>query len=195
MNTTSEQTVAEYKQHQLDMLVWQADVLEKNGRKQEAFEINQTARSKPELLRRTVLIVIALVSSVFTARAADEIAYIALPTGIGYAIDAKGARYPNAFCVRDTLSAPRPQYPYLSSTVGDSAAWARYPKGNGLYRLQIDLKTGCVTRVTIIKSTGTVGLDSVSTNAFAQWAFKPGKWKEVIIPTTVRTTWVRVISG
>ena len=39
MNTTGEQSVAEYEQHQLDMLLWQADVDERNGRKQEAFEI------------------------------------------------------------------------------------------------------------------------------------------------------------
>ena len=39
MNTTSEQTAAEYERHQLDMLLWQADVHERNARKQEAFEI------------------------------------------------------------------------------------------------------------------------------------------------------------
>jgi hypothetical protein len=39
MNTTGEQSVAEYEQHQLDMLLWQAHVDERNGRKQEAFEI------------------------------------------------------------------------------------------------------------------------------------------------------------
>jgi hypothetical protein len=39
MNTTSEQTAAKYEQHQLDMLLWQADVHERNARKQEAFEI------------------------------------------------------------------------------------------------------------------------------------------------------------
>jgi hypothetical protein len=39
MNTTSEQMVAESEQHQLDMVLWQADVHERNGRKQEAFEI------------------------------------------------------------------------------------------------------------------------------------------------------------
>jgi hypothetical protein len=39
MNITSEQTVTEYEEHRFDMLVWQADVHEKNGRKQEAFEI------------------------------------------------------------------------------------------------------------------------------------------------------------
>jgi hypothetical protein len=39
MNTTSAQTVTEYEQHRVDMLLWQADVHERNGRKQEAFEI------------------------------------------------------------------------------------------------------------------------------------------------------------
>ena len=39
MDTTSEQTVAEDEEHQLDMLRWQAEVHERNGRKQEAFEI------------------------------------------------------------------------------------------------------------------------------------------------------------
>ena len=39
MTSTSEQTVAEYEHHQLDMLLWQADVHERNGRKQEAFQI------------------------------------------------------------------------------------------------------------------------------------------------------------
>ena len=32
-------TVTEYEQHRLDMLLWQADVHERNGKKQEALEI------------------------------------------------------------------------------------------------------------------------------------------------------------
>ena len=40
MNTTSEQTVAECEEHQLDMLLWQADVRDRNGKKEEAFEIS-----------------------------------------------------------------------------------------------------------------------------------------------------------
>jgi hypothetical protein len=39
MITTNEPKVTEYEQHQLDMLLRQADVYERNGRKQEAFEI------------------------------------------------------------------------------------------------------------------------------------------------------------
>jgi hypothetical protein len=39
MNTTSGQAGTECEQHRLDMLLWQADVHEKSGKKQEAFEI------------------------------------------------------------------------------------------------------------------------------------------------------------
>jgi hypothetical protein len=39
MNTTVAHTVTEYEQHQLNMLLWQAGVHARNGRKQEAFEI------------------------------------------------------------------------------------------------------------------------------------------------------------
>jgi hypothetical protein len=39
MTATSAQTATEYEQHQLDMLLWQADVHERNGRKHEACDI------------------------------------------------------------------------------------------------------------------------------------------------------------
>src|SRR5215469_6418556 len=40
MNITSVQTVTKYEQHQLDMLLWQADVHERNGKRQEALREN-----------------------------------------------------------------------------------------------------------------------------------------------------------
>jgi hypothetical protein len=39
MYTTSVQAAIEYEQHQFDMLLWQADVHQRNGRKPETFEI------------------------------------------------------------------------------------------------------------------------------------------------------------
>jgi TonB family protein len=132
----------------------------------------------------------------FTARASEPVPYIAMPMGIGYAIDTKGVRHPNAFCLRDAVFAPHPQYPYQPPwNIGDSAAWTRYIEGNGLYRLKIDLNTGRVSQVTIIKSTGSAILDTASTSAFSTWVFRPGRWKEIIIPTTVRKKWVGVISS
>jgi TonB family protein len=116
--------------------------------------------------------------------------YIAMPVGIGYALDAKGNRSPNALCVRDAVFAPHPQYPdQLRSNIGDSAAWTRY-KGDGLYRLNIDLNTGRVSQVTIVKSTGSKILDATSSDAFKRWVFRPGKWKEITIPTAVHKKWV-----
>ena len=59
-----------------------------------------------------------------------------------------------------------------------------------LYRLDVDLNTGRVSEVIILKSTGSAKLDAASTTAFKRWAFRPGAWKEIIIPTTVRKKWV-----
>jgi hypothetical protein len=54
MITTNEPKVTEYEQHQFDMLLWQADVHERNGRKREAFEIGVGCRfSEPGNRRKT----------------------------------------------------------------------------------------------------------------------------------------------
>ncbi len=141
-----------------------------------------------------LLIPAALTLITFTARATDLIPYIAMPAGSGYAMDAKGNRCPNPLCVHDAVFAPRPQYPYqLRSSIGDTAGWTRY-KGDGLYRLDIDLNTGRVSQVTIIKSAGSNVLDAASTSTFKLWVFKPHKWKEITIPITVRTKAVGVIN-
>jgi outer membrane biosynthesis protein TonB len=62
-----------------------------------------------------------------------------------------------------------------------------------LYRLDIDLKTGRVSRTTIMKSAGSPILDKASTFAFNRWVFTPGKWSAMIIPTTVRVVWMPVL--
>ena len=41
MNTISDQPVADYEQHKLKMLLWQAHIHEKNGKKQEASEVRE----------------------------------------------------------------------------------------------------------------------------------------------------------
>ena len=142
---------------------------------------------------KTLITIIAITLTAFSARASEEIPYIAMPVGIGYAVDVKGARHPNAFCLHDAVRAPHPHYPYQAST-RDPLTWTRDLKGNGLYRLNIDLNTGKVSQVTIVKSTGSKILDAVSTDAFKRWVFKPGKWKEITIPTAVRKKWVGMTS-
>jgi hypothetical protein len=128
----------------------------------------------------------------FTATASEPVPYIAMPINNGYAIDVHGKRQPNALCARDVIRARAPRYP-LRARSSDPASWSRDLRGDGLYRLDIDLKTGRVSRVMIIKSAGSAILDRVSSGAFYRWVFTPGKWSAMIIPTTVRVTWVPVL--
>jgi len=86
----------------------------------------------------------------------------------------------------------RPAIPLAGALERPGKLVAR-PSGDGLYRLDIDLKTGRVSRVMIIKSAGSAILDRVSSGAFYRWVFTPGKWSAMIIPTTVRVTWVPVL--
>ncbi|MBO0694643.1 MAG: energy transducer TonB [Verrucomicrobia bacterium] len=136
--------------------------------------------------------VIAITLIAFTARASEPVPYIAMPIDNGYAIDAHGKRQPNSLCARDVIWARAPRYP-LRAKSSDPASWSREHRGDGLYRLDINLKTGRVTRVMIIKSAGSTILDKASTAAFYRWVFTPGKWSAMIIPTTVRVTWVPVL--
>jgi TonB family protein len=67
-----------------------------------------------------------------------------------------------------------PEYPYEER--------ARRHKGDGLFRITLDPKTGLVTQVTVIKSTGFALLDNSAVAAIRKWRWKPGRWKEVDMP-------------
>ncbi len=141
---------------------------------------------------KTLTTVIAITSTAFMVSASEPVPYIAMPIDKGYAIDAHGKRQANALCARDVIWAYAPRYP-LRAPSSDPASWSRNFRGDGLYRLDINLKTGRVSQVTIIKSTGSSILDRISTRAFTRWVFAPGKWSAMIIPTTVRINWVPVL--
>ena len=147
---------------------------------------------KKENQMKTLTIVIAIALIAFTARASEPVPYIAMPIDNGYAIDSHGKRQPNALCARDVVWACPPRYPIQSHSI-DPTTWSRNHRGDGLYRLDINLKTGRVSRVTTVKSSGSAVLDKASTWAFGRWVFTPGKWSAMIIPTTVRVTWVPVL--
>jgi hypothetical protein len=136
---------------------------------------------------------IAITMIAFTAGASEPVPYIAIPINNGYAIDAHGKRQPNALCARDVIWACAPRYPFRAQS-NDPASWSKNLRGDGLYRLDIDLKTGRVSRVTIVKSAGSAILDRVTTGAFGRWVFTPGKWSAMIIPTTMRIIWVPVLN-
>jgi hypothetical protein len=151
----------------------------------------RSATNKKENQMKVLMTMIAVTLSAFTARASEPVPYIAMPIDKGYAVDAQGKRQPNVLCKRDIIWARGPRYPF-SPPSNDPASWPRNLWGDGLYRLYIDLKTGRVTQIGIIKSAGST-LDGASIRAFSRWVFTPGKWSAMIIPTTVRIIWVPVL--
>ena len=100
-------------------------------------------------------------------------------TGLdGAAVDVKGTKYRSQNYpgrlppwMADRTKSPAPDYPY--------AERARHHVGHGYFRLVLDLKTGAVTRVTILNSTGHPALDQCAVAALRQWRWNPGKWKEI----------------
>jgi TonB family protein len=99
------------------------------------------------------------------------------------AVDAQGVRHSSgehgkkkAPWSDDAIYCPRPLYP---PEVRD-----RHITGSGLFRLTLDLSTGSVAKVAVIKSAGHPILDDSAIQAFRQWRWKPGRWKEIDIPIT-----------
>jgi TonB family protein len=76
----------------------------------------------------------------------------------------------------DAIKTVAPEYPY--------EARSRHIQGSGLFRLSLDLNTGSVSKVTVIKSTGSPMLDNSATMAFRRWRWKSGRWKEIDFPIT-----------
>jgi TonB family protein len=101
------------------------------------------------------------------------------------AVDAKGVRHRQDRRLRelppwiqDRIKAFAPDYP--------RADRAKRNEGTGLFRLTLDLETGAVTRITMLKSTGFVTLDRCAIASFRHWRWKPGKWKEIEMPITFK---------
>ena len=127
--------------------------------------------------RLLILVAVPLISpSVLKAQAYYDYANT-------YAMDAKGVRHSYKDYQRhrppwvdDQVKAFAPIYPY-----SDRAA---HRQGHGLFRIAIDLKTGCAASVTVTKSTGFKTLDDAAVAALRKWCWKPGKWREIDTPVT-----------
>jgi TonB family protein len=96
------------------------------------------------------------------------------------AVDANGVRYRGIDYERkrlpwllDVTKAVAPDYP-------DRDRILRH-QGTGLFQIKLDLKTGLVTKATVIKSTGFPALDTAAVASLRQWRWKAGKWKEIEI--------------
>ena len=65
----------------------------------------------------------------------------------------------------NVLESPYPKFPL-------SVRW-EHPGGNGIFRLQIDRKSGLVTSVQILRTMGDNRLDAAALEALHKWRFKP----------------------
>ena len=74
----------------------------------------------------------------------------------------------------NALYSPYPNFPM-------SVRW-EYPSGIGLFRLQIDRRTGSVTSVRVLKTMGDNRLDAAAIAALRQWRFKPQTLSELVVP-------------
>ena len=98
------------------------------------------------------------------------------------AVDARGIRHQgseyngNPLWAEDRLKGVAPDYPREDRR--------ERHQGRAIIRLMLDLKTGFVTNLAVIKSTGFRSLDNCAVVAFRQWTWRPGKWKEIDMPVT-----------
>jgi TonB family protein len=75
---------------------------------------------------------------------------------------------------KDAIKKPIVNYPYADR--------ARKHMGRGLFRMEIDLQTGSIEKVTVIRSTGYDSLNEAAINALSKMRFRPNTWKEVTLP-------------
>jgi TonB family protein len=62
---------------------------------------------------------------------------------------------------------------------------ARHAEGTGLFRVTVDVNTGGVTNVGVIKSTGYAALDDSAMRAIRLWRWRARRWKEIDTPLTL----------
>lgn len=93
------------------------------------------------------------------------------------AVDAKGVRHRGSDYVgqvpwmKDRIKIVPFKYPH--------AAAARHIQGSGFFRMDLDLNTGSVSKVTVVQSTGSPMLDDYITDTLHRWRWKPGRWREI----------------
>jgi TonB family protein len=78
------------------------------------------------------------------------------------------------------LNAPRPEYPY--------EARRRKITGEGVALISVDARSGSVTAVAMVRSTGNAFLDNAAIAGFRRWRFKPGPVSSVTCPVTFTLT-------
>ena len=100
------------------------------------------------------------------------------------AVDANGVRHRGSDYIgpvpwmKDRTKIVPLKYPHEAA--------GRHIQGSGLFRINLDLNTGSVSKVALIQSTGSPMLDSYTTDALHRWRWKPGRWREIDVPITFK---------
>jgi TonB family protein len=74
----------------------------------------------------------------------------------------------------DLIKFVKPDYPIESR--------ARRAEGTGLFRMNVDVNTGAVTKIAVIRSTGHAALDHSAMRSMRLWRWRPRQWKEIDMP-------------
>lgn len=115
-------------------------------------------------------------------QAQQKQAYLNVNRLASNAVDANGLRhrardYPGGHApwLDDRINTVVPKYPLEDLRL--------HHEGVGSFRFVLDLQTGRVKQVLLIKSTGFSSLDRSAIAAFREWRWKPGKWREIELST------------
>jgi TonB family protein len=139
----------------------------------------------PSLKLWLTVITAALSSTLSSPSIASSIdsssAYVSDTRPEGSAVDSHGVRrrtrdYGRSIppWLNDRVRAFAPDYPFADQV--------QRREGTGLFRLNLDLQTGSVTKVVLLRSTGFPTLDHCAISAIQEWRWRPGMWKEIEIP-------------
>jgi TonB family protein len=99
---------------------------------------------------------------------------IACLATIGFPLLVDAQSVPPKAALPQAIYSPRPVY---------RPEWAKQGlSGNGVVLVTIDPKTGNVSGVRMLQSTGSSVLDGAALQAYSQWRFKPGSVTQVKMP-------------
>jgi len=100
------------------------------------------------------------------------------------AVDAKGVRHSGS----EYRGRPPwlDDYVYGSIMSYPSEERAFFHQGRTVLDLTLDVRTGSVTNIRIIKSSGFPALDESAVKGMAPRRWKPGTWKEIVMPVTFK---------
>ena len=137
-------------------------------------------------MRAIVFITLMLFIQLISSEAAVETFVVdrtGKPARVTAAVDSRGVLHLGAEYgtrpipwLADRTKSVAAKYPYIERM--------RHHAGAGVFRIFVDLNTGSVMNVLVMKSTGFKRLDDCAVASLRQWRWKPRTWKQIDMPVT-----------